>query len=321
MNIVILERSSVGFDVDVSCFDRLGNVTSYDNSTAEEAKQRVKDADIIIANKTPLNAATLAEASHVKLIEEFATGYDNIDLEYCKAHGIAVANVRGYSTDAVVQHTFAMALYLLEHLPHYDAYVKSGEYSRQDRFTYYGKTFTELAGSVWGIAGMGSIGSKVAKIARTFGAKVIHYSTSGTAKASGDPDVKEVDLDTLLKESDILSLHCPLTDRTRHLIHRDALTKMKSTAILINVARGAVVNTKDLADALEQNVIAAAGLDVLEKEPMLPEDPLLRIQDSDRLIITPHMAWASTEARNRCVLEAYENISAFIKGEERCRVI
>lgn len=311
MNIVVLERHSVGTDVNVDCFKELGNTTYYRNTVAEEVADRVKDADIIIANKSPLNETTLKDALNVKLIAEFATGYDNVDLEYCKRRGISVCNVRNYSTEAVAQHTFAMALYLLEHVRHYDDYVKSGAYAAQDRFSNFDVPFTELSGKTWGIVGMGNIGKMVAKIAEAFGCNVICYSASGRQLES---DYKQVDFDTLLKESDFLSLHCPLTDKTKYLIDKNAIAKMKSTAYILNVARGKVVNNNDLYDALVSNKLAGAGLDVIEEEPINDRNPLSTIMDSNKLIITPHLAWASVEARQRCVDIAYDNVKAFMNG-------
>ena len=225
-----------------------------------------------------------------------------------------MANVRNYSTASVVQHTFAMALYLLEKICYYDEYVKSGAYSNQLGFSNFDEKYNELEGKTWGIIGLGNIGRKVASIAEAFGCKVIFYSASGNSSCQ---DYERVELDTLLRESDFLSLHCPLSNKTRNLINKESLGKMKKTAILINVARGPVVNDTDLYTALTEGWIAGAGLDVTGTEPMKETNPLSRIKDSNRLIITPHMAWASTEARNRVVEETYKNIEAFLQGEER----
>ncbi len=314
MKIVILERNSVGLDVSVDGVKQFGEVTEYPNTTAENVKERIKDAEIIIANKAPLNADTLQDAPYVRLICEFATGFDNVDIEYCKSRGIKVANVVNYSTDAVAQHTFALCFYVLEKLRHYDEYVKSGAYAAQDRFSNFDIPFTELAGKTWGVVGMGNIGRKVAEIAQAFGCRVIFYSASGNSTCT---DYERVDFDTLLAEADVLSLHCPLSDRTRNLIDLKALQKMKKNAVLINVARGPVVDDQALYTALTEGYIAAAGLDVTSTEPMKDSNPLSRFKDSNRLIITPHMAWASIEARERCVFEACKNIEAFLKGENR----
>lgn len=314
MEIVILERDSVGTDVQIDCLKDLGNVTVYPNTFAGQVEERIRNADIVIANKAPLGEETLKNAQSVKLICEFATGYDNVDLEYCRKRGIKVANVVDYSTSAVAQHTFALCFYVLEKLNHYDNYVKSGEYASQSRFSNFDLPFTELDGKVWGIVGMGNIGKKTAQIAEAFGCKVIFYSASGNSSCT---DYERVELEDLLKRSDFLSLHCPLSERTRNLIDLTALKKMKKTAILINVARGPVVNDEDLYTALTEGIIAGAGLDVTGTEPMKESNPLSRIKDSNKLIITPHLAWASTEARNRVVEETYKNIQAFCSGIDR----
>lgn len=315
MKIVILERNSVGPDVSVDCISDFGEVTAYRNTvTKEEIKERVKDADIIIANKSPMCEETLKDAPNVKLICEFATGFDNCDLEYCKSRGIKVTNVVDYCTAMVAQHTFTLALALSQKLFHYDDYVKSGAYGAQDRFSNFDIPFLELEGKTWGIVGMGNIGKRVAKIATAFGCKVIFHSVTGKSTCT---DYPQVDKDTLLAESDFLSLHCPLSDLSRNFIDREALQKMKNTAILINVARGQVVNNTDLYEAVVAGEIQAAGLDVIEKEPITAENPLNNFKDSNRLIITPHLAWASVEARNRCVEGAYLNIQAFLRGEDR----
>lgn len=313
VKIVILERNSVGVDTPVDCFEELGEVTCYPNTTtAEEVRERTKDADIIVANKARLNEESLRESPNVKLICEFATGFDNCDLAYCNSRGIKVANVADYCTDMVAQHTFTLMLTLLQKLPHYDEYVKSGAYAAQDRFSNFDEPFTELAGKTWGIVGMGHIGKKVAQIATAFGCRVIFHSVTGKSTVT---EYEQVDKDTLLRESDFLSLHCPLSDLTRDFIDKEALRKMKKTAVLVNVARGPVVNNTDLYDALMNGEIMAAGLDVLEKEPLQLSNPLSKIKDSNRLIITPHLAWASVEARFRCVNEAYLNAKAFLNGE------
>lgn len=314
MNIVVLERKSIGEEIDLSLYEKFGNVTYYGNSLAKDIPERVKDADVIIVNKGPMNESTLKDAHNVKLICTFATGYDSVDIEYCKSRGIGVANVVDYSTAAVAQHTFALALYLLERLPHYDHYVKSGAYGAQDRFSNFDEPFVELEGKTWGIIGLGNIGKKVARIATGFGCKVIYYSVTGKNTCT---DYESVLLDELLCRSDFVSVHCPLSDITRNLIDYNALKKMKNSAILINVARGPVVNNRDLYRALNEGEIYAAGLDVLEEEPIRPDNPLSEIKDSKKLIITPHMAWASTEARTRLATEVYKNIEAYFNGEPR----
>lgn len=315
MKIVMLERNSAGPDIDVSCFEQLGEVVYYPNTTTiEQVAERVADADIVIANKSPLNEASLKDAKNLKLICELATGFDNCDLPYLKGRGIKVANVVDYCTGMVAQHTFTLALSLVQKLAHYDDYVKSGAYSAQDRFSNFDVRFHELEGKTWGIVGMGNIGRKVAKIATAFGCKVIFHSITGRSQVTNYP---QVDKDTLLAESDFLSLHCPLSDLSRNFIDAKALKKMKKTAVLVNVARGPVVNNTDLYEALVAGEIMAAGLDVLEHEPLRSTNPLSKLKDSNQLIITPHLAWGSVEARTRCVEEVYRNIEAFMRGEDR----
>lgn len=314
MKIVMTERNSVGTDIDVSIYERLGEFVPYSNSTIEDVAEKITDADIIINNKAPMNESTLKTAPNVKLICETATGYDNVDIEYCKSRGIHVANVKAYSTESVAQHTFALLFYLLEKLRYYDDYVKSGEYENQSRFSNFDIPFFELKGKTWGIIGMGAIGRMVAEIATAFGANVIYYSASGS---SYEVPYKRVDFDTLLAEADVLSVHAPLNEYTRNLMTLDAFKKMKQTAYFINVGRGPIVNDADLAQALTEDMIAGAGLDVLTKEPIAKDNPLGKIKDSKKLFITPHLAWASTEARTRCVDEVYKNIEAFLAGKER----
>lgn len=315
MNIVVLEKASVGTDIDITCYENLGTVTYYDNTvTVKEAAQRIQNAEIVIANKAPLRREALETAEHLKLICVLATGYDNVDTGFCKDHGIKVANVVNYSTPMVAQHTITLALALSQKIVAYDTYVKSGAYSAQSGFSYFGFPFAELEGKTWGIVGMGNIGKRVAKIAEAFGCRVIYHSLTGKSSCT---EYEQVDKDTLLAMSDYLSLHCPLSGLSENFIDAEALRKMKNTAVLVNVARGPVVNNTDLYHALMENEIAAAGLDVLEEEPLRESNPLSRIKDSSRLIITPHLAWASVEARTRCVMGVYQNIEAFLRGEER----
>ena len=318
MKIVELDRETLGYDIDTSVLKTIGSFEEHEAADLETTREYIKDADIIIFNKTKMNEELLKDAPNVKLLAITATGFDNIDLEYCKSRGIAAANVKAYSTPAVAQHTFAMALFILEKISYYDEYVKSGKYSSQSGFCNFDEKYNELSGKTWGIIGMGNIGRSVAKIAEAFGCKVIFYSASGNSTCT---DYERVELETLLKESDVLSIHCPLSDRTRNLINRDTLKLMKKSAILINVARGPVVNDADLAEALNNGTIAGAGLDVLGVEPMEKDNPLGLIKDSRKLLITPHMAWASVESRQRCFDEVFENIRAFMEGRERNRLV
>jgi lactate dehydrogenase-like 2-hydroxyacid dehydrogenase len=314
MKIVCLEANCLGDDVDLTCLEEFGEVTIYGSSTADDTPERVKDAEVIVVNKVPMNANTLSEAKNLKVICVTATGTNIIDTEYTNARGITVMNVKGYSTDAVVQHTFALLFYVYEKLSYYDHFVKSGDYVKNDIFSHFDKKFFELKGKTWGIIGLGDIGRGVAKIAQAFGCNIIYYSTSGKNR---NQDYTQVALDELLSHSDIISIHAPLNDQTKDLIRAEELNKMKETAVLMNLGRGSIVNEADLADALENNKIAAAALDVLSKEPMTVDNPLLRIQDSTKLIITPHIAWAPVETRRRVVEEVCLNMRAYRSGIER----
>ena len=296
LKIVFLDAKTIGEDIDLSGYEKLGEVVKYDFSTPEEARERTKDADVIILNKVVINEASIGEADHLKLVCVTATGTNNLDKEYLDKRGVAWRNVAGYSTETVAQHTFAMLFYLLEHLNYYDQYVKTEHYVNDTMFTHFAEVFHELNGMTWGVIGLGAIGRRVADIAKMFGCRVIYYSTSGK---HDQPGYERVTFDTLLRESDIVSVHAPLDENTKDLMNKEAFDKMKASAIFLNLGRGPIVVEKDLADALEQGSIAAAGLDVLCVEPMQEENPLRQIKDSNRLIITPHIAWASVEARTR----------------------
>ena len=294
MNIVFLDAKTIGEDIDLSGYDKLGTVIKYGFSTTEEARERTKDADVVIVNKVQINETSIGEAEHLKLVCVTATGTNNLDKAYLDAHGIAWRNVAGYSTETVAQHTFAMLLFLLEKLRYYDDYVKEERYVNDVSFTHFAEHFTEIHGKTWGIIGLGAIGRRVAEIARAFGAKVIYYSASGAPAQEG---YEQVDFETLLTLSDIISVHAPLNEHTEGLINSKAFEKMKSSCIFLNLGRGPIVDEQALYNALVKNQIAAAGLDVLCKEPMSADNPLLKIKDSKRLLITPHIAWASVEAR------------------------
>ncbi len=296
MNIVFLDCKTIGDDIDLSPFSKLGEVITYEYSTPKEAALRAKEADVLVINKVPMNEETLADAKKLRLVCVTATGTNNLDKEYLDKRGIAWRNVAGYSTECVAQHTFAMLFYLWENLAYYDAYVKGDKYLNDKSFSHFEKTFHELSGKEWGIIGLGAIGRRVAEIATCFGAKVSYYSTSGNHYVKEYP---KKSLEELLAKSDIISLHCPLTEKTEKLIGAKAFLTMKKSAILINVARGAVVDEAALADALENGWIAAAGIDVLTTEPMTEDQPLRRIKDSGRLLITPHIGWAGIETRQR----------------------
>lgn len=296
MKIVFLDQKTIGDDIDLSRFDALGEVTKYNFTTPEEAPERVKDADVLIINKVPINEQTIGTAKNLKLVCVTATGTNNLDKDYLDSHQIAWRNVAGYSTETVTQHTFAMLFYLLEKLRYYDDYIKNGNYINDTSFTHFAEHFSEINGKTWGIIGLGAIGRRVAQIAQVFGANVIYYSASGSPAQDG---YTQVDFDTLLTTSDIISVHAPLNEYTENLIDKQAFEKMKNSCIFLNLGRGPIVVEQDLYQALVDEQIAAAGLDVLCQEPMSETNPLIRVQDSSRLLITPHIAWASVEARTR----------------------
>lgn len=313
-----MEAKTLGEDVDMSMFQELGELTIYEESNPLENADRIADADIVIVNKISMNAETLSKAENLKMICLTSTGTNVVDFPYVNSRGIIVTNVRGYSTQSVIQHTFALLFYVYEKLSYYDQYVKSGAYVKSDIFSNFDKKYNELYGKTWGIIGLGEIGRGVAKAAEVFGCNVIYYSTSGK---NSNSDYEQVDLETLLKSSDIVSIHAPLNAATTDLIGERELQLMKDSAVLINVGRGPIVNQEALAEALLRDKIAGAGLDVLAVEPMAADNPLIKIQDSTKLIITPHIAWATVEARIRCANEVYKNIEAFYRGETRNVVI
>lgn len=312
--IIFLDSETLGNDVDLTKLNRYGAVTIYNQTKKEEIKTRIQDANVIITNKHYLGAEQLKEASKLKLICVTATGVNNIDLEYCKKSNITVCNVKGYSTNAVAQHTFALLLDLFNKNHYYHNYIDSGNYATSSMFTHLGHTFHELANKTWGIVGMGDIGRKVAGIARAFDCNVQYYSTSGK---NNQQDYQQVDFDTLLKTSDIISIHAPLNQQTENLFNEEAFIKMKSSAYLINVGRGKIVNEADLVTALKNYQIAGAGLDVFENEPLDSKSPLLSIQDATKLIMTPHIAWAPIETRNRVIEEVCLNIEGFKTNRTR----
>lgn len=296
MNIVFLDRQTIGSDINLSKFYELGNVTEYGFTSVDEVSERVKDADVLVINKVPINEETIGSASHLKLVCITATGTNNLDKEYLAKKNIAWRNVAGYSTESVAQHTFAMYFYLMEHLRYYDDYVKDGKYINDTLFTHFDKKFNLISGKTWGIIGLGAIGRRVADISTMFGANVIYYSASGSSPQVG---YTQVDFDYLLEQSDVISIHAPLNEYTENLINYDVISKMKKNVILLNLGRGPIINEADLARALNEDLIAACGLDVLSVEPMSPDNPLLSVIDKSKLLITPHIGWASIESRTK----------------------
>lgn len=314
MRIIFADADTLGDDIPLEPFKDFGEVIVYGHTKPEELKARCQGADAVITNKTPVNEVSLGESPTIKFVGVTATGTNTIDLDYTNRHHITVTNVKGYSTQSVAQHTFALLFYLLEKCHYYDNYVKSETYVNDTLFTHFENKFHELYGKTWGIVGLGDIGKQVAQIAESFGCKVIYYSTSGK---NNNPDFTRVDFPTLLEVSDIISIHAPLTPATNNLFDAAAFAHMKSDSILINVGRGPIVNEEALYQALTDNRIMAAGLDVLNVEPMSSNNPLVHFKDSNRLLITPHIAWATVEARTRLMKEVYQNLKAFLNNEER----
>ena len=310
MHIVVLDAATLGDDLSLAPLDEVGDVTVWRTTAPEETAARVREADVVILNKIRLNESNLS-GSKVRLICVAATGYDNIDTAWCRAHGITVSNVVGYSTDSVAQLTVSMALYLANRLPEYTRAVRTGDYTRSGIANKLSPAFHEIAGKTWGIAGYGNIGRKVASVARALGCKVIAY------KRTPVPEIDCVDLPALCRESDILSVHLPLNDATRGLFSREMIALMKPDALFINVARGAVADEQALADALAGNRLGGLGIDVYTREPFPQDHPFYRLREDDRVCLTPHMAWGALEARERCLREMILNIRAFENGTPR----
>ena len=317
MKIVMLEAASLGDDLDFSGLQEFGELKIYKKTTREQCPDRIRDADVIMANKLMLDRETLDGAEKLKLICITATGVNNVDLDYVKSRGIGVANVAGYSTASVAQHTFAMYFYVAEKLRYFDEYVKSGRYAASDSFSNLQEKFGELSGKTWGIVGLGQIGSRVASIAEAFGCRVVYYSSSGKDRDTRYPRLK---LPDLLSCSDVVSVHAPLTEATENLFTYERFCQMKKEAVFINVGRGPIVDEAGLLRALQEEQIAAAALDVLSQEPMAPDNPLLAFRDSRRLLITPHIAWASRESRQLLAEKLRENLKSFAEGGRLNRI-
>lgn len=305
MRIVFLDAATMG-DVSFEPIARLGDFIMYDSSTPEQARERVRDVEVLIINKVLVNRELIDAAPNLKLICVSATGVNNIDVEYAASKGIHVRNVAGYSTDSVVQSTYMHILSLIGGAQYFDRSVKSGEYSHSGMFTDPNRNWWELAGKTIGIIGLGNIGGKVASIAEAFGMKVCYFSTSGTGHCKDFPCLP---LEQLLRESDIVSIHAPLNERTNGLIGENELKMMKPGAVLINMGRGQIVDELALAKAVDNGVIAGAGLDVFVTEPLPSDHPYLHMKHPERLSLAPHVAWASVEARTRLVSMIADNIA------------
>ena len=309
MKIVCLDAATLGENVDLSVFKKFGEFISYQKTKSDEIVPRLKGVDIVITNKVVIDKAVM-DALNLKLICISATGMNNVDLEHAKAKNIVVKNVAGYSTASVVQHTFALLFELTNRIKFYDHYVKSGEWVKSEIFTYLGADISEIAGKEFGIIGLGEIGRGVAAAAHAFGANVSYYSTSGANKNS---EFKQKGLDELLRGSDIISIHAGLNEKTRNLIGERELNLMKEGAILMNFGRGGIVDESAVARAIDGRNLRFAS-DVLETEPMRADHPLLNIKNKENLILTPHVAWGSLEARKRLISLIVKNIEEFIKG-------
>ena len=313
MKIVLLDAGTMGSDMTFSGIEALGECAIYNNTSPEEVKERIKDAEVVVINKVLLNRDVLESAQNLKLICVFAIGYNNIDIEYCKERNIKVRNVPGYCVGSVCQHTFALLFSLIENIRYYDDFVKKGDYSESGMANHLGRPFFEIDGKKWGIIGMGAIGRAVADCAAAFGAEVSYSSISGAVRKE---KYKNVPLETLLRESDIITVHAPLNEKTQGLVGKKELSMMKKSAVIVNVGRGAIIDENALAEALSEGVIAGAALDVYAEEPPKVESGVLSVKDGERIVYTPHIAWASVEARKRCISMTADNIAAFLRGEE-----
>lgn len=300
MKIVFLDALTLG-DVDLEQFKTLGDVEIYQTTSKEETLNRVKDADIVVTNKVVIDREIM-DNSNIKFIQIAATGMNNVDLEYAKEKGVVVKNVAGYSTNAVIQHTFALVLTLINKICYFNEYSRK-EYPNSKIFTHIQNWF-EIKGKRWGIIGLGEIGRGVANLAKSFGAEVVYFSTSGKNQNS---QFKRVELEELLKTSQIISIHAPLNENTKNLLNRNNLPLIQDNSILVNVGRGGIINENDLSKILEEKNIFV-GLDVFEKEPINADNPLLK---SEKAVLTPHVAWTSIEAREKLINSIYENIKEF----------
>ena len=314
MNIVVLDAATLGGDLDLTPLEQLGMVRAYPGTPVDEIPARIADADVVISNKLKLNRGNLSEARNLKLICVCATGFDCIDVEYCREKGIGVCNVPGYSTESVSQLTLTMALALIGHLGQYRNHVHSGAYTHGGVANCLTPVWHEIAGKTWGVIGGGNIGQRVAGLAEAFGCKVI------MCRRKQDPKYETVDVDTLCRTADIISVHTPLNEETRGLVGEKQIALMKKDAIFINVARGLVADEEALVKAIEEDRIGGLGVDVFSVEPFGVDHPYTRILDRDNVILTPHTAWGASETRNRCLNIVADNIKVWRKGEKQNRV-
>ena len=314
MNIIVLDAATLGGDLDLSPLYELGHVFAYPGTSAQELPDRIAEADVIISNKLKLNRDNLADAKNLKLICVCATGFDCIDVEYCREKGIGLCNVPGYSTESVSQLTLTMALALIGHLGEYRRHVHTGAYTHGGVANCLTPIWHEIAGKTWGVIGGGNIGQRVAGLAEAFGCKVL------MCRRKEDPKYETVDVDTLCKTADIISVHTPLNEETRGLVGEKQIALMKKNAIFINVARGLVADEEALTRAIEEDRIGGLGVDVFSVEPFGEDHPYTRILDRDNVILTPHTAWGASETRNRCLAIVADNIRVWQSGGKQNRV-
>lgn len=303
MKIVLLDAITFG-NSDLSCFDALGEVESFASTQPSLTQARIQGADVIVTNKVVITKEHMQKTPSLKLICIAATGMNNVDLEAAKELGIVVKNVAGYSTNSVVQHTFSMLFYLIGHGRYYDEVTKSGVYSKSGVFTDVSHPFFEIKGKKWGIIGLGAIGRSVATLARAFGVDVWYYSTSGVNR---DEEFQRTTLESLLRESDIITIHAPLNEKTANLLDYEALSMCKEGAVILNLGRGGIIDEDAVAKLVDERDVRF-GLDVFAKEPLSQESPLLQVKNSDRLYLTPHIAWTSVEARAKLIASVCQNI-------------
>ena len=315
MRIVMLDAGTLGADIDLSPVISLGESTVYKSTDAAQVTARLQNADVAVLNKIKMTREVINSLPSLKLICVTATGYDNIDLDTCRERGITVCNVPAYSTDSVAQVTLAMALSLATHLPAYRAHVHTGAYTGGGVANHLTPVYHELSGMTWGVIGGGHIGGQVARVASAFGCRV------QLCRRKQDPVYPTVDIDTLCRTSDIISVHLPLTEQTRGIINRERIAAMKQGALFINVARGAVTDEAALADAILSGHLGGLGVDVFTIEPFLAEHPFSRILDRENVCLTPHMAWGSFEARTRCLAVVADNIKQFTAGDVQNRIV
>lgn len=314
MRISVLDRASLGMDTPLEALSRFGEVEIFDSTLPELVADRAAASDVIIINKVKITREVLVAAPRLRLVCVFATGYDNVDVEAARELGVAVCNVPGYSTDSVALFTVATALTLYSHLGEYNDYVKSGEYTESGVPNRLVPVYHELAGKTWGIIGYGNIGRAVGRVAEAFGARVI------ACKRTPIDEVKCIDINTLCRESDIITIHCPLNDGTRGIINKERIALMKPSVVIVNEARGAVVCEADIAEAIETGRVAAFGCDVYSTEPFGKDHPYARIMNRKNVLLTPHAAWGAYEARARCISIIADNIQSFLEGKILNRV-